>query len=133
MLGTWLSTACAIHCLVMPVVITALPLIGLGFLEERWFERAACGGMLALAALCLWRGCRMHREWRLLGLFALGGGLMLWLQFTAGPDCCAHDFSWFRAGGMGLGGLAIATAHVLNRRLCQRCQHPGCTGDHTGH
>lgn len=36
--GMTASTICAIHCALMPVIITFLPLLGLTFLAEEWME-----------------------------------------------------------------------------------------------
>ncbi|MEK7724337.1 MAG: MerC domain-containing protein, partial [Acidobacteriota bacterium] len=36
--GAAVSWACAIHCLAMPFLITALPLFGLGFLTDETTE-----------------------------------------------------------------------------------------------
>ncbi len=60
---------------------------------------------------------------------SLSGELILELQFTAAGNCCAPDFKWLQVRGMGLSGLAIAFAHILNRRLSHFYPHPGCTGD----
>src|ERR1700741_5573835 len=45
--GMTASTICAIHCAIVPVLITTLPLIGLGFLANPWFE----WGMIGLALM----------------------------------------------------------------------------------
>jgi hypothetical protein len=37
-IGMTASTACAIHCAAVPLLITSLPLIGLGFLANPWVE-----------------------------------------------------------------------------------------------
>lgn len=52
--GSVLSTLCAIHCLAMPLVAGLLPVLGLGFLGDPAFDQAACLAMMALAAV--WPG-----------------------------------------------------------------------------
>lgn len=37
-LGILASVACAVHCAVLPLVITVLPLIGMEFLANEWVE-----------------------------------------------------------------------------------------------
>src|ERR1700712_3320150 len=36
--GMTASILCAVHCAVVPLLITSLPLLGLGFLANPWFE-----------------------------------------------------------------------------------------------
>ena len=127
--GSALSTLCAIHCLAMPFVAGLLPVLGLNFLGDRAFERAACVAMMALAALCLAWGCRVHRRWWLFGLLGSGAALTLGTQFVLPPEtcaksCCAGAVNWTQALVMFTGGGAIAAAHLLNlrfRRACRCC------------
>ncbi|HEY8783887.1 MAG TPA: MerC domain-containing protein [Mucilaginibacter sp.] len=37
-IGMTAFTLCAIHCAIVPLLITSLPLLGLGFLANPWFE-----------------------------------------------------------------------------------------------
>ncbi|MBK7999420.1 MAG: MerC domain-containing protein [Verrucomicrobia bacterium] len=128
-MGSVLSTLCAIHCLAMPLVAGLLPVLGLGFLGDRAFDRAACVAMMALAALCLAWGCRVHRRWWLFGLLGSGAALTLGTQFVLAPEtcaksCCAGAVNWTQALVMFTGGGAIAAAHLLNlrfRRACRCC------------
>ena len=60
--GAAASFLCALHCAVMPFVITALPLLGLGFLASEPVEWAllGCSGILGALSLCV--GFREHRR-----------------------------------------------------------------------
>lgn len=130
--GSALSTLCAIHCLAMPFVAGLLPVLGLNFLGDRAFERAACVTMTALAAFCLLRGCQRHRRWWLLGLLAVGASLTLGTQFIFAADpaatcakaCCSESVNWSQALVMFAGGGLIAASHILNLifgRACSCC------------
>ena len=44
-IGMTASILCAIHCAIVPILITTLPLFGLGFLANPWLE----WGMIILA------------------------------------------------------------------------------------
>jgi hypothetical protein len=73
MLGVSASIACAIHCAVLPLFLTALPLFGWEILHNPWFE----GGMIALAggvgAGALYHGYKKHhRRWSPAMLFGAG-------------------------------------------------------------
>src|ERR1700712_5226092 len=49
--GMTASILCAVHCAIVPIIITSLPLLGLGFLANPWFE----WGMISFALMIgLW-------------------------------------------------------------------------------
>ena len=114
--GTTASLACAIHCALMPLVITLLPLIGLSFLADERVE----WGLLALSAavgtssLCL--GFREHKSRRALTILSVGIGLV-----TLGRILETRHLGLWGVPAVVLGGVIIAGAHLLNRYLCQKC------------
>ena len=118
-IGMTASTLCAIHCALVPIFITALPLIGLGFLANPWFE----WGMIILAFMIGVSSIsssyfRMHK--RLLPL------LLLSLGFTV--ITLGHVFfsGWVEGIVVPLGGFTIATAHFINYKYigaCKVCNH----------
>lgn len=127
--GSVLSTLCAIHCLAMPLVAVALPLCGLAILGTREWERGTSTAMVALAAVCLWQGCRRHRRWWLLALLAAGASAVLGAQFLWAKDaCCATRADWTEAAFMFAGGLTIAVAHGLNLHYRRKCGCRLCPG-----
>lgn len=119
-LDTWGTTAsllCAIHCAAMPSLVTLLPLIGLAALADGWVEWSLIGLSAALGTTSLCLGFREHRSRQALGV--LGAGLAL---VALGRILEARH-----AGAWGIpllvaGGLTIAAAHLLNRRLCASCR-----------
>jgi hypothetical protein len=77
-IGMTASTLCAIHCAIVPLIFTSLPLLGLGFLANSWFE----WGMIILAFIIGVSSIslsyfRTHR--RLLPLTLLGIGFAIYL------------------------------------------------------
>ncbi|HNE92671.1 MAG TPA: MerC domain-containing protein, partial [Chitinophagaceae bacterium] len=42
-LGISTSIACAIHCAVLPLVVTSLPLFGINIIHNLWFEFSMIG------------------------------------------------------------------------------------------
>jgi hypothetical protein len=135
--GSVLSTLCALHCLAMPLVTVALPFWGWAALDSRGGEQFAATAMVALAAICLWQGCRRHERWWLLALLASGATLVLGTQFLRADNhsaaaCCASQRDWKEASFMFAGGITIAVAHGLNlhyRRKCGCRLCPGATPD----
>jgi len=106
-IGMTASVLCAIHCAVVPLIITSLPLLGLGFLSNPWFE----WGMITFALIigvCAIGITYIRRRHSLLPMFLLIGGFMI---IIAG-----HMFitSWHEAIIVPIGGLLIAAAHFAN-------------------
>jgi hypothetical protein len=128
--GAVLSSLCAIHCLCLPLLLAALPALGVTLLASRAFERSVAAALILFATGCVWSGCRVHRRWGLFALLAPGAGLIAWVQLTA-PDCCAADaFNWPNALLMTLGGGLVAGSHWWNRRLRAHCGCGACAHRH---
>jgi hypothetical protein len=118
-LGVVSSTLCAIHCLITPLALAALPMIGVQAVLGESLERSFVAAGLALGSLSLTPSFRrLHR--RLLPLMLFLAGALLWLIARLGP---AAD-SALELPTMIAGSVAVVTAHVANRRLCHACH--GC-------
>ena len=116
--GAVVSFACAVHCLALPLCLSVLPLLGLGFLASEGFEVGMIGFALLFATLSLCWGSRVHGRKHLFTFIAVA--LVL---FSA-----AHEFGHDVGHSilMGLGGLLLVSAHILNRRLCKSCNSCNC-------
>ncbi|MDB5130728.1 MAG: hypothetical protein JWR02_477 [Mucilaginibacter sp.] len=108
------SVLCAIHCAIVPILITSLPLLGLGFLANPWFEWgmilfALCIGVYAIGITYI----RVKHS--LLPMVLLITGFMI---IIAG-----HLFitSWREAIIVPIGGLLIAAAHFFNYKYAKVC------------
>ena len=112
-LGTTVSIACAIQCTFFPLLISVLPLVGLGFLTGDGVEQVFIVTSIVLAVGSFTSGFRHHRRFYIL-LFLVSG---LTLIFT-GRVWVADGFEIpFVVSGT----LVLAAGHLLNRRLCQLC------------
>lgn len=123
--GMTASILCAIHCAVVPLLITSLPLLGLGFLANPVIEWsmiifALCIGIYAIGLSYF----RTHHKRLPMLLLILG-----FLIIIAG-----HLFitSWHEAIIVPIGGLLIATAHFFNYRYSGMCT-PGHSLFHLKH
>ena len=114
-LGACLSFACAIHCMAAPLLMTVLPLVGLGFILSESAELALVASAVGVAMGSLTWGYRHHRKWRV--FLMLGGALFL--IFIAR----FHASEGTEVIFMGVGGLSLAAVHLINRHLCRTCQH----------
>ncbi len=114
--GACLSVACAIHCLSMPLLIAVLPLIGLGFFATERAELVLITGAIALAVGSLAWSVRLHRSWRALLI------LIVALAFIATSRTAVEGT--FEVVFYSIGGVLLASAHLVNRHLCKTC--PAC-------
>lgn len=113
--GACLSFACAVHCMAAPLLMTVLPIIGLGFIlaESAELVMVASAGGIAVGSLT-W-GFRHHRKRRI--FLILGGALTLIIMARLGVSENAEVIFTV------LGGLLLTGAHLVNRHLCRTCQH----------
>ena len=111
--GFYLSVACAVHCIATPILITLLPFLGGGFVENHTWEVWFIGGSLVLAGVLLHNDYRKHNN--ALPLTLLVGSLlvklleMVWLgekfEFITGT----------------LGASLIAIAYYFNWKYKKTC------------
>jgi hypothetical protein len=115
-IGITASTLCAIHCAVVPVLFTSLPLLGLGFLANAWVEWGMIILALTIGVYSIGLSyLRTHR--RRLPLILLTAGfitIILGHIFVSG---------WSEMVVVPAGGLLIATAHFVNYKCTGSCRH----------
>jgi hypothetical protein len=116
----FLSAACAVHCLLTPLVVAALPLVGSSG------AALSGGGELLLSALVLISGTatlllgyRRHRDLRSVAL--IGGFLLLYLIGHA------RETTWYGTALSIVAGLGLAAASFWSARLGhshgEQCAH----------
>jgi hypothetical protein len=114
--GMLVSGACALHCTLLPLLLAAVPVIGLG----RLFDDRLEWGFVIMTALVgatahLRAYTNDHRHVAPGLVFAAGFSLVL---------CARLVLEEHRLGpyAVGLGGLLAATSHYANLRLCRCCR-----------
>jgi hypothetical protein len=113
-LGMTASIACAIHCAVLPLVVTVLPLVGLEFLANIWVETAMICISLVIGAWSLISTYPRHQN--------LGPVLVLIAGFVF--IAAGHFlFEQMESVLVPLGGFTIAAAHYMNWKLNRVCGH----------
>lgn len=116
-LGTWASTACAIHCLVTPFLISGSVVFAKFLPGEDVTHRTLAVGIALIGTLALIRGLRRHHRKIVLWLMLCGFSLV---GFTAlfGDVLKPH---WLEACLTVCGSLLMITAHRLNHTFCEDC------------
>ena len=118
-LGATGSLLCAVHCALLPVLIAALPTLGLASAASERFEFAFVLFASLVGGYSVLAGYRQHRLWQALVLM-LPGLLILWIGVLYGP---IHHSRWPHALVMTMGGTLVGLAHLANLRLNARHVH----------
>lgn len=114
-LGIAASIACAIHCAALPLMITALPLLGLEFLTNIWVEIFMISLSLVVGFSSLSYSYPLHKK--MLPIFILVIGFFL----IAAGHFILKDLE---AIIVPAGGFTIAAAHLINWKYSRICKHP---------
>lgn len=110
-----------LHCLAMPVLIIAIPVMSSTFLADEAFHRFLVWFVLPVSLAALFMGCRRHLD----VIVCLCGGLGLFVLISIAYF--GHDLlgeSGERIATV-VGGVILAAGHIRNYRLCRRV---GCDG-----
>ncbi|MEP0356860.1 MAG: MerC domain-containing protein [Paraglaciecola sp.] len=112
--GIWASSLCALHCLLLPVLIPIIPFVGASFFAQGWFERSILSFSMFVGFLALFSGFyRYHRQ--LYPLYSLAlGGVIYWNK-----DMFGEPYEPFIVT---TGAILIVGAHIVNLKLCKSCQ-----------
>ncbi|MFY7879791.1 MAG: MerC domain-containing protein [Lacibacter sp.] len=123
-LGIAASVACAIHCALMPLFISSLPLFGVNLVHNPLLELLLLGLAFGIGISTLWHGYKKHHH-RIITLLSFSVGIALFV---------AHQFVHIPHATLILivpGIAAILTAHFLNHRYCRAAKH--CHTDDCNH
>lgn len=120
--GATASFLCAIHCALLPFVLTLLPLVGLGFLAGHRFERDFVVFAVSLALFALVSGYRRHHQRLPLSLAGPGAALLLFgVTVAEAYPIAVHSVL------VATGGTMVAAAHFMNLWYDRHHEHRHAT------
>ena len=120
-LGIGTSVACAIHCALLPVIVTSLPVFGINIVHNSFFEWGMIALAFAVGVYSLYHGyITHHRSAVPVLIFAVGFIFLVLKQF----------FIQFEYLFLAIAVLLIVTAHYTNYRLCKKNK---CASPHHKH
>ena len=147
-LAIGMAAVCALHCLLTPILIIALPIIATSFFAHQDFHLWMIFLVLPTTVFAVFMGCRSHKDRVVLALSATGLSILLFALIqervcyasegdaavsSAGCEICSRDIAaeptpmqagvWLNA----IGGIFLASAHIRNFRLCRKSSC--CHGD----
>ncbi|WP_269523969.1 MerC domain-containing protein [Coraliomargarita parva] len=127
-----MAAICAVHCLLTPILIIALPIIATTFFVHEDFHIWMLAGVIPTTSFAVFMGCRKHKDKWVVTLSAFGLSLLVgalaFERLSHGEvphgdhvHSIGSVLPWINT----FGGLFLASAHVRNYRLCRKtdCQH----------
>ena len=113
-IGISTSLACAIHCALLPLFFTSLPIFGINIVHNLFFEYAMIALAMVVGTYSLYHGKRKHHHnWWPFRFFVVGMILLL-LKVT---------FPAWEIMLLVPAVIGIIAAHALNFRLCRQHNH----------
>ena len=109
-LGIGTSVACAIHCALLPVILSRLPVFGINIIENNRFEYSMIFLAFIIGAYALTHGYRKHHQ-RAQPLLLFSAGMLLLLA----KQYWHHYELWILPFAV----LSIILAHFVNFRYCR--------------
>ena len=108
-LGIAATSLCALHCILLPLLLPVLPLMGLTFLADHQWEHIFLGATAVLGTIALYSGYkRFHKKVYPFALLYIGVAIY-WIK---------HDFLEVNAPiFIIVGASLIVMSHVINLRL----------------
>ena len=112
-IGGCLSTACAIHCSLKPLLLLLPSVAWLDFLMDHSTERILLGSGIFLALGSTFWGFSKHRQTAIFLPLAIAFGLIIVGRYAMSGTV--------RTMLVVPGGLTVATTHYLNMKLRENC------------
>ncbi len=113
-LGIGASLACAIHCALLPLFISSLPLFGVNIIENKNFEAGMIILAFAIGGYSFYHGYKKHHHnWLPFTLFLSG------FIFLVVKEFFIHYQAWLLVPAV----LLIISAHLFNYRFCRVHNH----------
>jgi len=119
-IGLTVSGTCMIHCLMAPVSVIILPLLGLTITQEHILHEILLYLILPSALIAITMGCRRHKDYSIAALAVIGISLLIYAVVT--HDTYSHELITLTTF---IGSALLVVSHVRNYMLCRKadCQH----------
>lgn len=108
-----ISVLCLGHCALLPLVVVAVPFVGMSAMVESYFHQVMLLVILPISVIAIGQGLRQHRSLSVAALAALG------ISLLAVAATLLHDLasSWPEIVTTVVGSLILLAAHWQNLRL----------------
>jgi len=113
-LGISASLACAIHCAILPLLLTSLPVLGVDIIDNAPFEYFMILLAFAIGSYSFWHGYkRHHHSWTPFIVFSIG------ILFLVAKQVWHSYQLWLLPFAL----TFIIYAHLRNFKLCRVHNH----------
>lgn len=119
-LAVALSVVCLIHCLLLPVSVTLLPILGLSLIGHGAFHDLMLIVVLPTSIAAFGIGCRRHGQGSVLWVGGLGLALLVIAALAVDTVWGAEAERYITMAG----GVVLAIAHLMNFRYCRTADCP---------
>jgi len=119
-IGSRISFLCALHCAAQPLLLVALPMVGLGFVMEKPFEIVVIYTSVVLATIALAFGYKQHKNYKLFLGLALGIIMIVLSRLVEGVAEQVLSV---------LGALSLTGCHIYNQHYIHHSTSD-CPHDH---
>lgn len=120
-LGIATSFACAIHCALLPIIVTSLPVFGINIIHNAVFEWGMIVVAFVVGSYSLLHGyINHHRSFMPISIFVVGFTFLVLKQF----------FLRFEYLFLVIAVTLIVVAHYYNYKLCHKSK---CSSQHHSH
>ncbi len=109
------SMLCAIHCALLPFLLSMAPLAGLQFLDNPWIEYSIILLSFLIASNALVQGYRRHHQKAVALVIAIIGFILIGLGHALGIEILEVLLT-------PVGGVSIAIAHLVNWKHIHQVQ-----------
>lgn len=114
LLGVIIASICMIHCLALPLLVSALPMVAGGILEDEWTHKALAGLVVTVALTAVLPAYLKHGNKMVLFGMISGLSLVLIASFACGKLISEE----LEVPLISLGNLLIMATHLRNRSIC---------------
>lgn len=112
--GISASVACAIHCALLPLFLTSLPVFGIELIHNLLFEYIMIAAAVVIGSIALYHGYKKHHHHASPMIIFYAGIVFLFAKQTW------HQYQlWLLIPAV----LLIVTAHYINYRYCKKANH----------
>jgi hypothetical protein len=113
-IGIGTSLACAVHCALLPLFLSSLPLFGINIINNLFFESGMILLALCIGSYALYHGYKKHHHsWLPLIVFFIGFFFLVLKQFFIEYE------NWLLIPAV----TFIVSAHFFNFRFCRVHAH----------
>ena len=110
-----LSLACALHCLMVPLLLTLFPPTMLLGLQDERIHLGLLAFIIPISVFTLTLGCRLHKSLLVVASGVVGVGILIFSALL-GHEVGGHTLETV---GTILGSGIVAGSHILNFKSCR--------------